>query len=318
MTPLILNAAPLHKAQRAALAQDTGCELVDIDAAASPATLSAEDRLRVIGWLCTMRSPVNNEALQLLPALRVVSTRAVGFDNIDVAAAKARGILIGYTPGVLNRAVADLAFALILCLLRDVFGNDRFVRSGAWLQGYPPLSRDPKGKTLGLLGLGRIGGELARLAHACGMQVIYHQRNRDAAMEAAGIVRFVGREELLRTADVLSIHLPLSAQTRGSVGQQELGWMKPSAYLVNTSRGDVVDEPALIAALREKQIAGAGLDVMQTEPLDPGHALCTLPNVILQPHAGSATEETRTAMMDLAVRNLVEGLAGRAMPQGLA
>jgi len=318
MSPLVLNGAPLDAAQRAHVAAATGCELLDIDPTASPAQLGEADRQRITGWLCTARSPVTAQALDALPALRVLSTRAVGFDNIDLAAAKARGIAVGYTPGVLDRAVADLAFALVLCLLRDVFGNDRFVRSGAWQHNVAPLSRDPRGKELALLGLGRIGGELAKLAHGYGMQVSYFQRRRDTAMEAAGIVRYREREDLLRSADVLSIHLPLSEATRHSVGATEVGWMKPSAYLVNTSRGAVVDEAALVEALRSGRIAGAGLDVMDHEPLDPASPLCALPNVILQPHAGSATTETRTAMMALAVDNLVEGLAGRQMPAALA
>jgi glyoxylate reductase len=313
MKPLILNGAPLDKPLRARIEAASQCEVLDISPTDSPDVLTATQQSRVVGWICTARTPVSAGAIALLPALRVISTRAVGYDNIDVDAAVARGIVIGYTPGVLDRAVADLAFAMILCLSRSLIENDRFVRSGAWQQGMAPLSRDLRGKHLGLLGLGRIGGELAKLAHGFGMSVAYFQRQRDWAMEAAGVVTYCTRESLFRNADFLSVHLPLSATTLASVGAAEFEWMKPSAWFINTSRGAVVNEVELIDALQTRRIAGAGLDVMATEPLDPASPLCHLPNVLLQPHAGSATVETRAAMMALAVDNLLLGLAGKKM-----
>jgi glyoxylate reductase len=317
MRPLVLNATPLGDALRARIVAEADCDVLDLAPSDGPDAIASADRARVTGWLCTMRTPVTAQALELLPALRVVSTRAVGYDNIDVDAAMQRGVDVGHTPGVLDRAVADLAFALMLALSRNLLENDRFVRSGAWQRGLAPLSRDLRGKTLGLLGLGRIGGQLARLAHGYGMRVRYFQRTRDAAAEAAGTVLFCTREELFRQSDFVSVHLPLSAATQGSVGAAEFAWMKPHAWFINTSRGGVVDEPALLAALREQRIAGAGLDVMANEPLDPSSELCQLPNVVLQPHAGSATIETREAMMELAVANLIAGLRGRQLPAPL-
>jgi glyoxylate reductase len=317
MKPLVLNGAPLDPAGRARIEAALGCEVRDIAPGDSPAMIDAADRGRVVGWLCTSRSPVNAAALALLPGLRAISTRAVGYDNIELAAVAARRIPIGYTPGVLDRAVADLAFGLMLCLSRNLLGNDRFVRSGDWRLGNAPLSRDLKGKQLGLLGLGRIGGELARLAHGYGMRVAYFQRHRDLELEAAGVVRYCERETLFRQSDFLSCHLPLTAATQKSVGVPEFRAMKPSAWFINTSRGAVVDEAALVAALEDGRIAGAGLDVMENEPLDPDNALCRLPNVILQPNSGSGTVETRAAMMDLAIDNLIAGVQGRVMPAQL-
>ncbi len=286
------------------------CEIVDVPAGQNPAeAIGAEQRAGIRGMVCTLRTRIDNALFDAFPDLKVGSNFAVGFDNVDVAAANQRGVLVCNTPGVLDGAVADVTIGLMLCLARNLVAGDAFVRSGAWSRGAFPLTRDIRGKTLGLLGMGRIGRVVARTAQAFDMQVLYHNRREDP--QAAGLARFVDRDTLFRESDFVSVHIPLSAETRHSVGEKELGMMKPTAYLINTARGPVVDEAALIAALRDQRIAGAGLDVMEQEPLPASSPLCELPNVVLQAHVGSATHETRRAMIDLAVDNLLDALAGR-------
>ncbi|MFC4278527.1 2-hydroxyacid dehydrogenase [Achromobacter aloeverae] len=306
--PKVIVSVPLPPDLRERLA--AACDLVDVPMGQSPAdAVPADVRAQVSGMVCTMKTRIDQALLDALPALKVSSNFAVGFDNVDVAAATSRGVLICNTPGVLDGAVADVTIGLMLCLARNLVAGDAFVRSGAWAQGPFPLTRDIRGKTLGLLGMGRIGRVVARTARAFDMPVIYHNRREDP--EAGGLATFVERDELFKSADVLSIHIPLSAQTRHSVGKRELSLMKPTAYLINTARGPVVDEAALVDALRAGTIAGAGLDVMEQEPLPATHPLCGLPNVVLQAHVGSATHETRRAMIDLAVANLLDALGGR-------
>jgi len=286
------------------------CDIIDVPVGQRPQdVLSAETRAQVSGMVCTMKTKIDTALLEALPALAVSSNFAVGFDNVDVAAATSRKVLICNTPRVLDGAVADVTIGLMLCLARNLVAGDAFVRSGAWTKGAFPLTRDIRGKTLGLLGMGRIGRVVARTAQAFDMPVIYHNRREDP--QAKGLATYVGRDELFKTSDVLSVHIPLSAETRHSVGKRELSLMKPTAYLINTARGPVVDEAALIEALRAGTIAGAGLDVMEQEPLPASSPLCELPNVVLQAHVGSATHETRRAMIDLAVSNLLDALGGK-------
>ncbi|MDX3904368.1 MAG: D-glycerate dehydrogenase [Pigmentiphaga sp.] len=270
----------------------------------------AAERGGVHGLLGTLRLKVDDDLLARYPGVEVVSNYAVGFDNIDVAAATKRNVLVCNTPEVLDKAVADLTMGLVLCTLRDMVRADNFVRAGKWMQGALPLSTDLAGKTLGLLGMGRIGRMVAARAKAFDMQVIYHNRRKDEDAERSGLARWVEREALFRQSDVVSVHVPLSDETTQCVGSRELGWMKPSAFLINTARGKVLDENALVEFLRERKIAGAGLDVMTVEPIGADHPLCQLDNVVLQPHVASGTVETRRAMMDLAVENLILGLRG--------
>lgn len=276
----------------------------------------AERRGEVRGILCTIRTRIDAAILDAFPSLRVVSNQAVGHDNVHLPALDARGVLLCNTPGVLDAAVADLTFALLICLGRNVVPMHDFVRSGAWSRESAPLASDLAGKRLGLLGMGGIGRMVAQRARAFGMDVAYHNRNRDAASESSGLASYLGRDQLFAESDFVSVHVPLSPETRGSVGAREFDLMKRGAYFINTSRGAVVDEPALVRALQERRIAGAGLDVMLHEPLDPAHPFCSLPNVVLQPHAGSATVETRRAMIDLATENLLRALRGEP-PQAL-
>ncbi|MGH8808971.1 MAG: 2-hydroxyacid dehydrogenase [Noviherbaspirillum sp.] len=271
----------------------------------------AEVRAQAVALLCTVRTPVQESLFAALPRLQVVSNFAVGYDNIDVAAATKAGVLVCNTPGVLDAAVADLTIGMVLCLGRKLVDNDRFVRSGAWLKGAAPLASDLAGKTLGLLGMGRIGRMVAKRAQAFDMNVIYHNRRPDAEAERAALGSYVERDALFAQSDYVSVHVPLGPETKASIGEREFSLMKPSAFFLNTARGAVVDEEALIDALRRGRIAGAGLDVMVKEPLDTASPLVDLPNVVLQPHVGSATVETRRAMMALAVDNMINAASGK-------
>jgi glyoxylate reductase len=244
------------------------------------------------------------------PGLRVVANVAVGYDNIDVAALTQRGVVVTNTPGVLTDATADLTFGLLLALTRRIAEGDRLLRARrpwSFHLGFM-LGSGLTGKTLGIIGLGQIGQAVARRARAFGMQIVYSGRSRSAA-EAALEARFLPQEELLATADVVSLHCPLTPRTRHLIDAGALAAMKPTAYLVNTTRGPVVDEPALADALIGGEIAGAALDVFEREPeVEP--RLLALDNVVLTPHLGSATVETRTEMALLAARNVVSVLAG--------
>jgi glyoxylate reductase len=247
------------------------------------------------------------------PSLRVVANVAVGYDNIDVPACARRGVVATNTPGVLVDATADIAMALILMSTRRLGEAERMVREGgtwSWSMFFM-LGSGLQGKTLGIVGLGQIGAATARRARAFGMRIAYAGRRRaDAALEAELEAEMLDLDELLSTADVVSIHTPLNDATRHLIDARRLALMKPTAHLVNTSRGPVVDEAALAAALRAGTIAGAGLDVFEHEPeIHPD--LRGLENVVLIPHLGSATIETRTAMGVLAAENAVAVLAGK-------
>jgi len=246
------------------------------------------------------------------PGLRIVANVAVGYDNVDVAACAGRGVVVSNTPGVLTEATADIAFGLILMATRRLGEGERLIRSRtpwSWSMFFM-LGTGLQGKTLGIVGLGKIGQATARRARAFGMDVVYAGRRRaPEEVEAELGARFLPLEELLATADVVSLHCPLSAETRHLIDAAALGRMQPSAFLVNTTRGPVVDEAALAEAVRAGTIAGAGLDVFEHEP-DVHPALLDLENVVLIPHLGSATVETRTAMGVLAAENVAAVLGG--------
>ncbi|ARP89668.1 D-glycerate dehydrogenase [Bordetella genomosp. 9] len=318
--PCIIVTAPVPQDLRQLL--DAAFDTVDVPAGQSPLEALPQSQWAAIdGMVCTVKTRVDGALLDALPALKVVSNFAVGFDNVDMDAANARKVLVCNTPGVLDGAVADLTIGLMLCVARNLVAGDAFVRSGAWTKGPFPLATDIRGKTLGLLGMGRIGRVVARTARAFDMDVIYHNRKPDAQAESEGLARYVERDALFAQADVVSVHIPLTAETRHSVGAREFGLMKKTAILLNTARGAVVDEAALIDALKNGTIAGAGLDVMTQEPLPVSSPLIGMPNVVLQAHIGSATVETRRAMIDLAVHNLVDALGGKqpkAMVNGQA
>ena len=235
----------------------------------------------------------------------MISNYAVGVDNVDVAAATARGIPVGHTPDVLTDSTADLAVALMLAIARRIPEGEREVHAGGWSTWSPHwmLGRDLHGSTVGIVGGGRIGSAVARRVEAFGCEVL-----------VAGRAGPITLAELLARADFVSLHVPLGSETRGLIGVAELSAMKPTAYLVNTARGPIVDQRALATALAEGWIGGAALDVTDPEPLSPEDPLLDAPNLLVIPHLGSATERTRAAMADLAVDNLIAGLAGRPLP----
>lgn len=249
-----------------------------------------------------------------LPRLRVVANYAVGYDNIDVREAARRGIAVGNTPGVLTVATAELAWALILAAARRVGEGERLVRAGKWVGWRPTqlLGMGLDGKTLGIVGAGRIGREVARRAAAFGMRTIYWSRTRRPDWEAEGGVEYRALDDLLAEADVISLHVAHTRETDRLIDARALALMKPTAILVNTARGGVVDEEALIEALESGRIRAAGLDVYAREPEVP-ERLRALPNAVLLPHLGSATEETRLAMWRLAFGNLVNGVRGEPL-----
>lgn len=247
------------------------------------------------------------------PGLKVVANYAVGYDNIDVPACAKAGVTVTNTPGVLSQAVVEQTIALMMATTRRIVESDAFLRKGRY-HGWEPellLGMELKGKTLGIVGLGRIGSGVAAVAaKGFGMSVLYTDVKPNADFEKDVGARFVQLDELLRLADVVSIHVPLLPTTRHLIDAKKLRLMKKTAYLINTSRGPIIDERALVAALKKKQIAGAGLDVFEFEPkLAPG--LAKLPNVVMTPHTASATIEARQAMSRLAAENIVAVLAGK-------
>jgi glyoxylate reductase len=250
---------------------------------------------------------IGREQLDLLPDLRLVANYGVGYDMVDVAVCRERGIAVTNTPGVLDAAVADLTLALILACRRHLVASDRFVREGRWQHGWARpelLGRDLAGSTLGLVGLGRIGSEVAKRAQAFGMRVRHHRRSDGLPLE-----------ELLRTADVVSLHAPLTPETRGLISRERLALLQDGATLINTARGAIVDEEALVDELVSGRIS-AGLDVFAHEPHLP-EQLLDLPNVVLTPHIASATAETRGAMTRVLVDNVLAFLRSEPLPNAV-
>jgi len=246
------------------------------------------------------------------PHLRIIALTAVGYDSVDVAAATERGIVVTNTAGSLTDTVADLALALMLAVARRVPEMERWTRAGKWQSvGVTPMGKDLHHATLGIVGMGRIGEAVADRARAFQMQVLYHDTVRREDLEHRHGYRFVTLDALLAASDFISLHTALTPETRRMIGASALAKMKPTAYLINTSRGPVVDEGALIAALQAGRLAGAGLDVFEREPVDPENPLLHMENVVALPHIGSATEATRQAMVDLAADNLLAVLQGK-------
>jgi glyoxylate reductase len=266
------------------------------------------------GLLCLLTDRVDAELLAAAPRLRAISSCSVGLDHVDLAAAAARGIPVGHTPGVLTETTAELALGLLFAAARRIVEADRFLRAGRWTDAWDPaglLGRDLHGSTLGVVGLGAVGRAVATRAAALGMRVLGWSRSRRAV---AGVER-VPLGELLERSDFVSVHVAQTPETIGLLGAEAIARMRPGAILVNTARGGIVDEAALAAALHAGRLAAAALDVFAQEPLPPGHPLLAAPNLVVTPHIGSATVATRTRMADLAVENLLAGLAGRPMPR---
>jgi glyoxylate reductase len=275
------------------------------------------------GLLSLLTDPVDAELIDAAPRLRAISNYAVGVDNVDLEAAAARGIPVGNTPEVLTDTTADLAVALMLGISRRLVEGDAYVRRGEWRTWETGLllGHDLHGATVGILGFGRIGRAVARRLEGFGCEIVHTSR---AVREGAGSARTgairnqgVPLEELLERSDFVSVHSPLTPETRGLIGDEALGRMKASAYLVNTARGPIVESEALALALNAGRIAGAALDVTDPEPLPADHPLLDAPNLLVLPHLGSATYATRERMADIAVDNLLAGLAGEPMPHSV-
>jgi len=268
---------------------------------------------RADGLLCLLTERIDGELLARAPRLRVISSCSVGLDHVDLAAATARHIPVGHTPGVLTDTTAELAIALLLNAARRVTEADRFVRAGQWREWSPDLllGRDLAGSTLGVIGLGAIGRAVSARAHGLGMRVLGWNRTPRPVPD----VELVPLPELLAAADFVSVHVALAPGTAGLLDAAALARMRPGAVLVNVARGGIVDETALAAALASGRLGAAALDVFATEPLPPTSPLLAAPNLVLTPHIGSASVRTRVRMADLAVDNLLAGLRGERMPR---
>ena len=313
MAALVYQSCPLPGERIAALAGH--CDLregeagIPLTAATAPA-FSGDIR----GLICLLVDRIDHSLLDAMPALEFVSSVSVGVDHVDVQALTERGIPLGHTPGVLVDATADTAFALLLAAARRVAEADRFVRAGDWYREGPwsPqtfLGKDLAGATLGIVGLGAIGCAVARRAAGFGMRVVAWSRS---GREEPGVEN-VELQELLRRSDFVSVHVALNDETRNLLDAERIAAMNPGAVLINTARGGIVDEQALAAALDEKHLFAAGMDVFEEEPLPADNPLARHPRVVLTPHIGSATGQTRSAMVDLAADNALAALQGRRM-----
>lgn len=267
--------------------------------------------------LCLLTDKIDKEVFGAVPTAKIFANYAVGFDNINLADAKEKNVMVANTPGVLTETVAEHTFALMLAIAHRVSEADRFTRAGNY-KGWAPmllLGANLAGKTLGIVGLGRIGSTVAGYAvRGFGAKIIYYDVNRNEDFEKEFQAEYRGNvDDVLKEADFISIHVPLLESTRHLINKERLAMMKPTAYLVNTSRGPVIDEQALVEALKNKIIKGAALDVFENEPA-LALGLAELENVILTPHIASATEETRSKMSDIAAENIIAALEGRVPP----
>ncbi len=265
--------------------------------------------------ICLLTDKIDGEVMDASPSLKIIANYAVGYDNIDVSEATKRGIFVTNTPGVLTETVADLAWALIMAIARRIVEGDKFMREGKF-RGWAPmllLGSDVHGKTLGIIGAGRIGQAVARRAKGFNMRILYYSRRRKEDFEKECNAEYVDLKTLLRESDFISLHTPLTPETYHMIGENELKMMKSSAYLINTGRGKCVDERALVKALKEGWIRGAALDVFENEPeIEP--ELKELDNVVLTPHIGSASYETRSRMAVMVAENVLAALKGKMPP----
>ena len=269
----------------------------------------------VDGLICFPYDKIDKEIMQLAKKLKVISTYSVGYDHIDTQFAKENKIRVGYTPEVLTDATANMAFALLLDVLRRISEGDRIIRKGQWKQiygAYDYVGLDLHGKTLGIMGLGRIGKTLAKRAKAFEMKIIYHNRKQISKTEEKKIgVKYTTFKKLISQSDVISIHVPHTKETNQIFNMKIFRKMKNTAFLINTSRGKVINEKDLAIALKQKIIAGAGLDVFETEPINKNHPFLKLENIVLAPHIGSSTKETRSKMSEITIKNLILGMSGK-------
>jgi len=281
-----------------------------------PREVLMENVVEVEGLLSLLTDKVDAELMDRSPKLKVISNYAVGYDNIDVAAATKRGIVVGNTPGVLTDTTADLAFALIMAAARRVVEGDKMVRAGKWKTWGPMilLGPDVHGSTLGIIGMGRIGAAVARRAKGFGMKLLYYDIVRNSKAEEELGVEYVELARLLADSDFITIHTNLTKETHHLIGAKQFEMMKRTCILVNSARGPIVDNMALYDALRNKRIAYAALDVTEPEPIPSDHPLLTLDNVIVVPHIASASFASRTKMGLMAADNLIAGLKGEMPP----
>jgi glyoxylate reductase len=268
------------------------------------------------GLVCLLTDRIDAALMDRAPGLKVISQIAVGYDNIDARAASERGIRVGNTPGVLTDATADFAFTLLMAAARRVSEAIDYVREGRWeTWGLTLLlGQEVYGATLGIIGFGRIGQAMAKRARGFDMKILYHDANRIPEAEAEFGAQYRALEALLQEADFVSLHVNLTAETRGMINERAFGLMKPTAVLINTARGPIVDSDALYQALHSGTIAAAALDVTDPEPLPSTHRLMSLPNLIVAPHIASATTTSRNKMSMMAVENLLAGLRGQPLP----
>jgi glyoxylate reductase len=267
------------------------------------------------GLICFPYDKIGSDLIDAAKNLKVISTYSVGFDHIDIQHAKRKKIRVGYTPEVLTDATADLTFSLMLDAVRRVSEGDRIIRNGKWRQiygAYDYLGMDLQGKTLGIFGLGRIGSALAKRATSFDMKVIYHNRKPITKNKEKSLgVKYVMFDKLITQSDIISIHVPHTKETNQLFDMKIFKKMKNSAFLINTARGKIVNEKDLKIALNKKIIAGAGLDVYESEPISEKHPLTKIQNVVLTPHIGSSTKETRAKMAEITVQNLILGISGK-------
>ena len=312
--PKVLITRPIQQSVIDRISEHCDVQVHTVDEPMPPELLHSA--MRDVDGVMPAGVRISKEIIEASPRLRVVSNIAVGYDNIDLEACNRRHILVTNTPDVLTEATADLAFALLLAAGRRVAEGDRYVRGGHWKhwQWNCLWGTEMHGKTLGLYGFGRIAQATARRARGFSMRILYHARHRvSAGIEKEFAAEFVDRETLLRQSDFLSLHVPLTPETRHAIGAAELALMKPSAFIINAARGPIIDEEALVQALQAGRLAGAGLDVFENEP-KPHPALMTMENVTMMPHVGSATAETRLQMALLASKNLLAALRGERPP----
>jgi glyoxylate reductase len=287
------------------------------DEAPPPYAVLQEKMKDIEGLLCLLTDRIDDALIKSAgPTLKVISQYAVGYDNINVKAATARGIPVGNTPGVLTDATADFTWALLLAAARRVAEGDRLAHHGGWKAWHPTflLGPDVAHATLGIIGFGRIGQAVARRARGFDMRILYYDNNRHSDIEESIGVEYVPFDDVLCRADFISLHTPLSLETHHLISTQQFELMKPGAILINTSRGGVVDPGALYQALKTRRIASAALDVTEIEPIHPDDPLLTLDNLIITPHIASASIQARDRMAEISAANLIAGLRGEPLP----
>lgn len=298
-------------------------EFCDTEGPSTDTAMNREDLLNIVknkdGLICMVADKnINKEVFDISQNLKVVSTYSVGFDHIDLKEATNRGIYVTNTPGVLTEATADLAWALLMTVARRVSESDRYVRAGKWTVAWTPgfmTGEDVYGRTLGIVGLGRIGIGMAKRARGFNMKLLYYDVIRaPPEVEKELNIEYTSFENILKESDFITLHVALTEDTKNMINEESLRKMKSTAYIINDSRGGVIDQNALAIALKEKWIAGAGLDVYEKEPIDVNDPLLKLENVVLAPHIGSGSKQSRSMMAELAAKNLVSVLKGEMPP----